>query len=96
MQNTVVGKNAKIHKAIIADSVEIGENAEIGVGEEEPSKLDTKIYASDLVTIGENSYIPADVKIGKNTAISGVTESSDYPDGLLESGGYIIKAGEDR
>ena len=96
MQNTVVGRNARIQKAIIADSVEIGENVEIGVGEEAPSKLDAKIYASDLVTIGENSYIPADVKIGKNTAVSGVTESSDYPDGLLESGGYIIKAGEDR
>ena len=96
MQNTVVGRNARIQKAIIADNVEIGENVEIGVGEEAPSKLDAKIYASDLVTIGENSYIPADVKIGKNTAVSGVTESSDYPDGLLESGGYIIKAGEDR
>ncbi len=96
MQNTVVGKNTKIYKAIIADSVEIGENTEIGIGEEAPSKLDTKVYASDLVTVGENSYIPSNVKIGKNTAISGVTETSDYPGGELEAGGYIIKAGEDR
>ena len=45
------------------------------------------------VTIGENSVIPPDVKIGKNTAISGVTTPEDYPDGLLDSGEYIVKAG---
>ena len=36
---------------------------------------------------------PEGVKIGKNTAISGVTEPGDYTDGQLESGGYIVKAG---
>ena len=59
-------------------------------------ELDTKIYAADIATIGESSYIPQNVTIGKNTAISGITEASDYPNGVLESGGYIIKAGEDR
>ena len=96
MQNAVIGKGVKIYKAIIAENVEIGDGAVIGVGDMAESKLDTKIYAADLVTIGENSYIPQNVTIGKNTAISGITEPSDYPDGVLESGGYIIKAGEDR
>ena len=96
MRNTVVSKGVKIYKAIIAENVEIGENSKIGFGEMAESKLDTKIYASDLATIGENSYIPPNVTVGKNTAISGVTETSDYPNGVLESGGYIIKAGEDR
>ena len=50
--------------------------------------------SSSLVTIGECSVIPDGVKIGKNTAISGVTSAEDYPDGLLPSGGIIIKAGE--
>lgn len=52
------------------------------------------IYAFGLVTIGENSVIPEGVTIGKNTAIFGDTDSSDYPDGQLPSGGSIIKAGE--
>ena len=43
---------------------------------------------------GENSVIPSGVRIGKNTAISGVTETADYPDKELASGGYIIKGGE--
>ena len=45
------------------------------------------------VTVGENSVIPDGVKVGKNTAISGDTIVGDYPDGLLASGNYIIKAG---
>ena len=34
------------------------------------------------------------VTIGKNTAISGITDESDYPNGELPSGDYIIKAGD--
>ena len=38
--------------------------------------------------------IPEGVKIGRNTAISGVTDKADYPDGNLASGEVIIKAGD--
>lgn len=94
MKDTKIGKNVKIYKSIIAEEVVIDNNTEIGVGEEAPSKLDKKIYAFGLATIGEKTYIPKNVKIGKNTAVMGRTEISDYHDGVLESGEYIIKAGE--
>jgi glucose-1-phosphate adenylyltransferase len=94
MKETVISKGAKVDKAVIAEQVVVGENTEIGIGEELPSKLDKKIYAFGLATIGEKSVIPKNVKIGKNTAIMGVTEPADYPEGLLESGEYIIKAGD--
>lgn len=96
MQGVVIGEGCKINKSIIAENVEIGENVETGVGEYAESTLDPKVYAFDLVTIGENSFIPAGVKIGKNVAISGITENSDYKNGVLESGEYIIKAGDRR
>jgi glucose-1-phosphate adenylyltransferase len=51
------------------------------------------VYDSDLVTIGENSYVPDGVKVGRNTAILGMTEPEDYPEGTLASGEYVIKAG---
>ena len=84
---------AKINKAIVAEDTTVGEGAELGVGEYAPSKYDQKVYQFDLVTIGEHSVIPDHVKIGKNTAISGVTTPEDYTDGALASGDYIIKAG---
>ncbi len=94
MSNAVIGKNTVINKSIIAEDVVIGENVELGVGEEAENVAKPKIYNSGLVTIGECSVIPANVKIGKNTAVSGETTLEDYPDGMLQSGGIIIKAGD--
>lgn len=94
MKNTYIGKDAYVEKSIIAENCTIGEGDEIGVGEEAESKLNAKIYAFGLATIGEHSVIPPHVKIGKNTAIKGKTTMDDYPDAALPSGGYIIKAGE--
>lgn len=94
MQGSTIKKGAKIYNSIIAENVIIGENAVLGVGEYAPSGLSEKIYNCELTVIGENSTIPDGVTIGQNVAISGQTEISDYPDGTLPSGGYIVKAGD--
>ena len=93
MEGSTIGKNVKIKKAIIAENVVVGDNCVLGEGQFAVSKLDTRVYNSDLVTIAENSVIPANVKIGLNTAIVGVTTAEDYPNGALEDGGYIVKEG---
>ncbi len=94
MQNTVIREGTYVEKAIIAENVEIGSYSKIGVGEEAESKLDPRIYAFGLATVGENSVIPGGVTIGKNTAISGITTKEDYASDVLKSGEYIVKAGE--
>ncbi|MCI9417881.1 MAG: glucose-1-phosphate adenylyltransferase [Eubacterium sp.] len=94
MKDTKIGDNCTIDKAIIAEDCEIGNDIQMGIGESAVSKLHSEIYAFDLVTVGENSHIPSNVKIGKNTAICGKTDKEDYPDGVLAGGEYIIKAGE--
>ena len=91
MNGAVVEEGAVVRKAIVADGARIGKNARLGEGAFEPSRLDAKVYNSDLVVIGAGSVIPEGVTIGKNTAISGITEAEDYPDGALPSGGYILK-----
>ena len=77
-----------------AKDVSIGDNVEIGIGEEAENKLNKSVYSFGLATIGENSRIPSDVQIGKNTAISGATAAADYLNGILESGETLIKAGD--
>lgn len=94
MQGSKIKKGTKIYNAIIAENVVVGENCTIGVGEYAESKLSTKIYNCELAIIGEGSTVPDGVVIGKNVAISGETELSDYPEGKLPAGGYIVKAGE--
>ena len=91
MQGSKVKAGAKVEKSIIAENVEIGENTELGLFEEAPNKYNEKVYAGGLVTVGEGSVIPANVKIGKNVAIVGITTAEDYPNGILASGESIIR-----
>ena len=94
MSATVIGAGTVVDKAIIAENVTVGANCKLGVGEEVPNEVKPDVYAFGLVTIGEQSVIPDNVQIGKNTAISGVTAASDYPHGLLASGETLIKVGD--
>lgn len=94
MKDVTIGAGCVVEKAIIAENVVIGDHVTLGVGNDVPNNFRPDIYNSELVTIGENSVIPESVQIGKNTAISGVTTREDYVDGMLESGGTLIKAGD--
>ena len=91
MRNSVVGDGTVMDKAIVAEDVTIGQGVVVGCGEEAPNELKPAVYAFGIATVGEHSYIPDHVKIGKNTAISGITAPEDYPGGVLESG-RVIKA----
>lgn len=94
MKDAVIGDHCVIDKAIIAENVQIGDNVTLGTGSDTPNKMRPDIYGFGLVTIGEDSVIPSDVQIGKNTAISGVTSKEDYINGEFASGETLIKVGE--
>mgnify|MGYP002727101773 FL=1 len=91
MRNSQIGEDAVLDKAIVAEDVVIGNKVTLGFGEEAANVLKPAVYAFGLATVGERSVIPDNVKIGRNTAISGVTTAEDYPGGILESG-QVIKA----
>lgn len=94
MNQTQVGNNCVVEKAIIDEHVQIGDNVELGTMEEKENDTKPEIYSHGLVTIGEKTIIPSDVKIGKNAVVSGETDSNDYPNGILDSGKTLIKVGE--
>ena len=94
MNQTVLGENCEVNKAIVAEHVEIGNNVKLGVGEEVENDFAPHIYNSGIVTIGEKSVIPKDITVGKNTVIFGITNAADYEDSILASGKSLIKAGE--
>ena len=91
MRNSVIGENSVLDRAIIAEDVTIGNNTVVGCGEEAKNVFKPAVYAFGLATIGEQSVIPDNVKIGRNTAISGITTAEDYPEGILASGESIIR-----
>lgn len=94
MQECRIGAGAEVNRSILAQNVVVGDRAVLGVGEDAPNVYNKKVYAFGLVTVGENSVIPPDVRIGRNTAILGKTEAGDYPKGELVSGGAIIRHDE--
>lgn len=95
MRNATIGEGTIIDKSIIAEDVVIGNHVVMGCGEEAPNVLKPHVYAFGIATVGEGTVIPDNVKIGKNTALSGVTTIDDYPDGILVGGGVIAKDGEE-
>ena len=94
MNQTQIGENCEINKAIIAENVVVGNQVRLGVGEEAENDTAPRIYNHGLVTIGEKSVIPDGISVGKNSVISGVTAAADYADSQLASGKTLIKAGE--
>ena len=96
MNGTTVGSGTEIYKAIVAENVEIGAGSKLGVGEEAPNETDPKIYNAGLVTVGEKSYIPDGITIGKNSVVFGKTEAADYDNGYLASGKTLVKAGDEQ
>ena len=94
MSNVRIGENCIIDRAIIDEGTVIGDDVSMGIGADAPNRFKPDVYSGGLVTIGENTKIPAGVQIGKNTAISGVTTVEDYIGNMLESGETIIKASE--
>lgn len=93
MRNTVIGEGSVLDRAIVAEDVTIGKNVTLGFGEEAENVFKPAVYAFGLAAVGEGSIIPDNVKIGRNTAVSGVTAPEDYPDGILKSG-QVIRAKE--
>ncbi|MDD2970932.1 MAG: glucose-1-phosphate adenylyltransferase [Lachnospiraceae bacterium] len=96
MNETVIGKDCNLEKAIVAENVEIGNNVQLGAGEEAENDTAPHIYNHGLVTVGEKSIIPDNISIGKNSVVFGITCMEDYPDGALESGKTLIKAGDEQ
>ena len=94
MNQTQIGENCEVNKAIIAENVVVGNQVRLGVGEEAENDTAPHIYNHGLVTIGEKSVIPDGISVGKNSVISGVTAAADYADSQLASGKTLIKAGE--
>jgi len=94
MGSSVIGKGAFLERCIVDTSCTVGENVVIGAGENVPNIDKPHIYYTGISVLGESTFVPADVKIGKNCVVYGHTAAEDYINGELPGGHDIIKGME--
>ncbi|MCD8157953.1 MAG: glucose-1-phosphate adenylyltransferase [Clostridiales bacterium] len=95
MENCTVKAGTKIYKSIIDQNSVIDKNVTMGVGEDIANEDKPNIYNTGITVVGNDSYIPEGVTIGKNCVVYGVTKAEDYAGGELASGkSCILKEGE--
>ena len=94
MNHTDIGDNCLIEKGIIGEDVTISDNVIIGAFDEVDNEKFPHIYNNGLTCLADNTYIPSDMKIGKNAVISGCTTREDYNNNILASGKSLIKDGD--
>jgi len=95
MSDTVIEEGAELTRTIVSEKAIIGRDSKIGVGEEVVNIEQAKIYDSGLSVVGENTYVPESVVIGKNCAVYGNLTASDFVNNTLESGHNLIVEGDE-
>ncbi len=93
MTRSVINEGSVVEDAIIAENVIIGKNVKIGDGEFAQSKLDPKIYNTDITIIGMNSRVPDNCVLGKNVVIGCDVAEGDFKELKVESGGFVLRGG---
>ena len=95
MGRCIIRKNATLNRCIVDSSCVIGEGVSIGEGDNIPNIDKPHIYDSGITVLGESTFVPPKVRVGKNCVIYGPTEISDYIDGYLPSGHSVIRGMEE-
>jgi glucose-1-phosphate adenylyltransferase len=87
MDDTYIGKNSVIDRAILDKNVTIEPDGNIGCGDDySVNRLNPEILSSGLTIIGKRAVIPAGYKIGRNCIIYDNVVEADLPTAEVRSG----------
>lgn len=86
MSDVTIKENGLINRCVISEEVVISDFVRIGEGELKENEEYPDIYTSGITVVGEKSFIPSGVVIGKNCSLSGSFVEEDFINGRLESG----------
>lgn len=95
MARSVIKKDAKIYRSILAEHVKVEDGAQIGVGDLVVNTIKPKIYDSGITVIAEKALVPAGAILGKNVVIHKEVKREDYADLTVASGETVFRGGVD-
>lgn len=95
MNDTVIRAGAVIDRCILDKEIEVGANAQLGVGQDDtPNKLEPDKIDTGITIVGKRAHIPAGAVIGRNCRIDPSTTPEDYESVEVPSGESILKRAE--
>lgn len=92
MNDCQIGPGAVIRKAILDKNVVVGENTQLGYGDDDrsvPNQLVPDKLNTGLTIVGKGAYIPTDMKIGHNVIIEPGVGPSHFKSKEIGSGETI-------
>ncbi len=95
MTKSVIGKDAKLDRCILAENVTVGAGAVIGEGENVVNVEKPDIYNTGITVIAEKATVPMEARLGKNVVIHKNVLASDYESLNVPSGETVFKGGAD-
>lgn len=93
MSDVTIKENSLVNRCVISEEVTISDQVHIGEGEMKENEDYPDIYTSGITVVGEKSFIPEGVSIGKNCSLSGMLTQDDFDDKRLESGKNLTEMG---
>ena len=92
MTDTIIRSGAHVNACVLDKHIEVGENAQLGVGEDmTPNKLEPNNIKTGITIVGKNARIPAGAVIGRNCRIDPDTKPTDYDTLEVPSGGTVSR-----
>jgi glucose-1-phosphate adenylyltransferase len=90
MNDTVVRKGAVVDRCVLDKEIEIGAEAQVGVGDDNtPNQLEPANINTGITIVGKRASIPAGASIGRNCRVDPNTTGDDYDQLEVPSGGTI-------
>lgn len=92
MNDTVIRSGAQVSCCILDKEIEVGANAQLGVGKDDtPNRLEPDKLNTGITIVGKRARIPAGAVIGRNCRIDPNTTEDDYEPGEVPSGETVSK-----
>lgn len=88
--DTIIRKGARLNKVILDEQVEIGTETEIGAGTgDQPNQKYPLLLTTGITIIGQNTRIPASIKICKNCIVAPDLVESNFSKIFYDTGEFI-------
>jgi len=93
--NTVIAKDAVVHRSIIDKECHIAQGCFVGYGDDYTPNRDEPLYLNCGITVvGKGAVLPPELKVGRNCKINSEVQQSDFPTLFIPSGSSITRQEE--